>query len=817
MIKDIVLDDRFQQLLKEAGIRILDAGTGMNIQLLRDIYVVVKMLKEGYPLREVVKALKKAFMNRTGSTDPKAANLYADKVLGRVNDHIKRESKDDISKVSEEIERHLATDNLRLKEKGDAPLSLNQKGNILARMMIVDGFSPSAVEEAASQSKELAFENAEELKLVMSSCKAIAERYKAIEETALKTPVNSYGDMYRQYAKAYLQSTGTPFLTPQDDEKILATLCMEIRSAAAKRLAFSEKGRKQLDEYMKLEILPGCSKAVVEASPVAAEGWRSKASYMSCVMHGTEHFAELMKDNEEKYSKTQGLVQDFFSQFDSSQQEAYRLYPETSLDTQLAKELLFERQSEPLIKRAVEENTRVSGRGSFISRNFDDNKQDYARAIMDGARESYNREQTLLYREKPQIPQLSYDQLREQDISASDLYVEAVKEKLEHYPTFRLHMSDPAVDEELTASIIAKHPDVDFDELKEAISNFSPRAAILGIPDDYASNVVEHARNELDKVGHRERQVQTQKMLFNKSRGFAQEAFSEDPMEDYQNCKVAIDMLQDNIPEIDVRQMIKDIAPQDGSLKNPEMYAAMIVSSAKRVIERCDNIEAYHRDPNVSADIKDLYMEKAKKILDRKGFADSNMDVEVYKELKLAGCEEVDIQTAIRNYSPSAMEAGRDEAGYCDFVKASADFKLREEQEKLENYMVIPRLEEECTPDEEYEFQRKKMTDYISLPYSPAFDTKIARGLLEKDVEEGKVADILDRLSPLAGIKQGNEPSVGYGRSRVQEALQGMLKRVLVNEEVKEETKVTKTDLGLVKTRELTRTQTWAAEPSDDA
>ena len=811
MIKEIALEDRFQEVLKEAALKVMEAGTGMNLDFARDIFTAARMLKEGYPLKEVLKELKKLFMKRTGSTDAKAANLYVDKVLGKVNEQLKNESRDDIPRAYDELEKHLSTDKLRLKNLDGKPLTSSQKGNILARMMVVDGFSLAAVEEAASQSKALGFTDEEELKQALSSCKEISSRYKAISDIPLKSRVETYGDMYKQYAKEYMEQTGTAFLTPQDDEKILATLCMEIRYAVQQDLPNNDKGRKQLDDYMKTEILPGCSKAVQEASPVAAEGWRNKSQYIPCVMYGTEHFSELMKDTEEKYQKTQSIVQGFLAGFDQEQDEARRIYPETTLDTELAKELIFERQSEPLIKRAVEEHTRIGGRDNFIDRNFKD-KEAYASAILRGAKDSYSREQHLLFSARPQIPQLSYAQLKEQNITANDLYLEAVKERLDIYPTFRLHMADPSVDEELAAAIVTKHPDVDLDELKTAIEENSPRAAILGISDNYAETVVRHAKTELEQVDKRERQALDQKMLFNKSRGFAQVAFSEDPMEDYQNCKVAMEMLQDNIPEVDIRQMIKDIAPQEGLSTNPELYATMIVGTAKRVLERSDNILKYRKDPTVPVDMQDLYMEKAQKILQKKGFPDSNMDVEVYKQLKLEGRDESDIQAAVKRYSPSAIEAGRDEASYCEFVKSSADFKINEEKEKLDNYLVIPRLEDECTPDEEYEFQRKKMTDYISLPFNPAFDTKLARGLLEKKMEEDKVADVLDRLSPMAGSRTGDEPSVGsYGRSRVAEALQSM-KRVLVNEEVHENTKVTQHDFGLVKTTERALVRTYATQ-----
>ena len=161
------------------------------------------------------------------------------------------------------------------------------------------------------------------------------------------------------------------------------------------------------------------------------------------------------------------------------------------------------------------------------------------------------------------------------------------------------------------------------------------------------------------------------------------------------------------------------------------------------------------------------------------------------------------------------MEAGRDEDSYCDFVKSSADFMLNEEKEKLDNYIVIPRLDEECTPDEEYEFQRRKMSDYISLPFSPDFDTKLARGLLEKNLEEGKVADIIDRLSPLAISRGDGEAVPDYGRSRVKEALAGMKRMVLVNEDVKEDTKVVRHDNMLVKTMTKTRTRTYKEDDEE--
>ena len=809
-MKEISLEERFQEIWKEAALNLMESGTGVDADFRKDLHAAARMLREGYPASEIIKSLKKAFMKRTGEIDAKMASRYADSVLKEVNSRAMEDIKADPGRASDGLGNRLSRDRLQFKENS-GPLTFGQKGTILARMMVVDKFPPAVVEEAASRNPDIGFENAADLKKAMASCKAICERYQKIEDIPLKSKVSSYADVYRQYAKEYMRDTHTPFLSPQDDEKILANLCMEIRYAVSRKLPNTDEGRKKLDDYMRLEILPGCSKAVEEASPVAAEGWRSKSEYIPCVMHGTEYFQELLKSTDEKYEKTRSLAMDFLADVDKNQEKAVRMYPETALDTYLAKELLFERQAEPFIERAIADYTRIKGRNGYIEKNFP-SKTDYARAIIKGARDSYHREHSILFRKKQDIPNRPYAELKEQGILANELYIAAMQERLELYPTFRLHMSDPMTDEEIVASILKRHTDVDLDELKEAILEHSPRASILGIPYDYADAVVEHARNELAQVEKREKQVQTQTQLFRKSRGFAMTAFSENPMEDYQNCKVAIEMLQENVPEIDVKQMMKDIAPQEGIFQ-PEMYANQIVGSARRVIERSRNIYDYEKDPSATADIRDLYMMKARDILRKKSFPDSNMDVEVYKAMKLDGIDEDDIKMAIRSYSPSAMEAGRDEDAYCNFVKASADFMLNEEKDKLDNYVVIPRLDEECTPDQEYEFQRKKMTDYISLPFSPDFDTKLARGLLEKKMEEGKVADILDRLSPMAMDRNG-EPVPDYGRSRVKEALAGMKRMVLVNEDVKEDTKVARHDDVLVKTMVRTITKSYQEEGS---
>lgn len=811
-MKEMSLEEKFQEIWREAGLGLPDSGISVDADYRKDLHTVARMLMEGYPVPEIIKTLKKAFMERTRKFDTETANMYAKRVMEDVNRHVIGDIKEDPGRASNKLEERLSGSRLQFREN-DHPLTFGQKGAILARMIVVDKFSPAAVEEAASQSQSLGFGNADELKRAMASCKAIRDRYQKIEDIPLKSKVSSYADVYRQYAKEYMRETHTPFLSPQDDEKILANLCMEIRYAVSKKLPNTDEGRKKLDDYMRMEILPGCSKAIEEASPVAAEGWRSRSEYIPCVMNGTKYFQKLLKSTDEKYEKTRALARDFLAEFDKDQEKAARMYPETALDTFLAKELLFERQAEPFIERAVADHTRIQGRNGYIEKNFP-SKTDYARAIIKGAKDSYHREHNILFRRKQDIPDIPYAEMKEREISASDLYIAAMQERLELYPTFRLHMSDSLIDEEIAASILKKHPDVDSDELKEAILEHSPRASILGIPHDYADAVVEHAKYELAQVMKREKQVQTQTQLFRKSRGFAMTAFSENPMEDYQNCKVAVEMLQENIPEIDVKQMVMDIAPM-GDCIQPEMYANQIVSSARRVIERSRNIYDYEKEPSVTDDLRDIYMKKAQKILRKKSFPDSNMDVEVYRDMKLEGIDEDDIRLAIRSYSPSAMEAGRDEDSYCDFVKSSADFMLNEEKEKLDNYIVIPRLDEECTPDEEYEFQRRKMSDYISLPFSPDFDTKLARGLLEKKLEEGKVADIIDRLSPLAISRGDGEAVPDYGRSRVKEALAGMKRMVLVNEDVKEDTKVVRHDNMLVKTMTKTRTRTYKEEDEE--
>ena len=73
------------------------------------------------------------------------------------------------------------------------------------------------------------------------------------------------------------------------------------------------------------------------------------------------------------------------------------------------------------------------------------------------------------------------------------------------------------------------------------------------------------------------------------------------------------------------------------------------------------------------------------------------------------------IQQVILDHSPVAAEPGRDE-NYADYVRRQAELKREKEKERIDNYIVVPRIQENrLTPHEEYEYLRNRAKEDLGI------------------------------------------------------------------------------------------------------
>lgn len=753
-------DTRFRKLVKEAVRKAANLEGQDTNEFQQDLGIVVAMVKEGYPVMDIVAALQKNMMIRKADQDLKAVNIYSDKVLSKVNDALRKESRNDFKEARHAMKTYLAADKNRYKDYADGkPFGLNRKGAIVLALLVKDGFSKNVVEAVISQTNMLPMTSKEEAHALVEQCGKVAEQYQDIRSITLATKAREPKEIYMQYAKEYMQDTGAVLLSRRDEEKIMANMYKELVELYKKQLPNSMEGTDQLQKIIKDDLKPFLYKSLRDGSPTSNEPGRDKEQYVQSVVHGAEHMQRKMSPAEE-YEHTQKQYLDLLEAFKAEREERKRENPASIYDAALAKRLLDEQNDEKLVLRAIMENSPVAQ--SPKNPKGEGNAEEYAAWILEGAKESIHREKEIVYHERQSIPkEMNYQQLLEAGYSAGDMYIAALQKRMEEYPTFRMQLSDPSADMDAMVKLIHQYPDCDRSALKESINEFSPRKAMPGVPEDYAELVMEKVQEQLGIVKKRNEKSQQIQNLFNLSRGLASDGVhDENPMDTYKDGKVAIQMLQRNFSVDDIRHLLLKVIPKDRPIQ-PDLYASTIINQARIVIERTKEIEFYKPQPdNPVKDAKDIYLEEAQKRFKPKGFPDTAMDIGVYTLMKLAQVPEDDIHDSIRRYSPNIEEPGREPDNYVQFVKTSAEQKIEEEQKKLAEYRIIPSVHADEDLAGEYQYQRQRLMDYINIPCEHAIDEKIAVSMLDQGKEEQAIARAIDNntnIISLSNSSYGNE------------------------------------------------------------
>ena len=766
MSTENLLERAFEAASKEAAAQITSVATGMNLDFARDLFTVAQLIRKGHSLRDVIRLMKRAFIARKG-VNAKAATLYTDKILNCVNQEIQRESRNDLSEAEEALNVHISANRHRYKDyKQEQGYGFYRKGAILLSMLVVDGFAPGIVIAAASQNKDVDFGTPEELEKLMAQVTKVADQYQKIDAIPIATTASSVEEVYLQYAKEYMRETNTKILSLRDDEIITTKIYNELYTLSRSDMP-QDMEEDKAKEIIDAQLKPFCREALESGSPTAIEPGRNKDQYISAVVFGAEHFKGLLEMPEEKYMRAKKMYLDLVDNYQQNQAERSRANPACIFDAVCAKRLINGFQDEKVILRSIQENSRIP----LESAPFDGKtREEYANWILEGAKKSYHREKALLFSEQQDVPKFAnYYQAQEAGFTTDDLYVHALKSMMAMLPTMKLHLSDEHTDNDVVTKLMTNYPDIDQASLKETLAEHSPRAVLPGVADNYPDRVIDHAKQEISELQMNDDRQNKLEHIFNVSRGFSNEGLDKDtkPMDMYKDGKVAVQMLQKNVPVEDVEQLITQIAPKDSSI-SPKAYAAGIVSQAILVLSRSQAIEDYQDPADEERDMKQLYLREAQHILKPKGFPDTSMDVAIYKVLTFAGYPQEDIQSAIEHYSPSAVEPGRDEHTYGEYVHETAVYQMTAEKQKLLNYRVLPELNNEKPIDEYFSAAQQQLSSYIDLPYSMEMDRKLAKGLIESNYSRDDIVATIENHSAVKGRESG------YGSKIVDDVLELM-------------------------------------------
>ena len=148
------------------------------------------------------------------------------------------------------------------------------------------------------------------------------------------------------------------------------------------------------------------------------------------------------------------------------------------------------------------------------------------------------------------------------------------------------------------------------------------------------------------------------------------------------------------------------------------------------------------------------------------------MDIRASAFCLTHGFSEEKIREQIKQFSPIAAEAGRDE-NYVDYCMAIANEKIRKENEKLEHLCLVPHQKDERNIEEEYKFLQDEVEKAVELPWTMTMDVIIATSLLEQGYAAIDTEDVIDKAQIKGFIKNDN-----YAK-KVMEQAQQRIKKIV--------------------------------------
>lgn len=182
-------------------------------------------------------------------------------------------------------------------------------------------------------------------------------------------------------------------------------------------------------------------------------------------------------------------------------------------------------------------------------------------------------------------------------------------------------------------------------------------------------------------------------------------------MSSFKDGRIAIKMLRQKMDHSDIHKFLIKLADIE-KIPAATDYATEILTAAKLVLNKEAAISNY-KAADINNTCIDMYMKKMNCQYNGKGFIEPAMDIQTMKEiLAETNFSANEVKQVILDNSPIAQEPGRD-AGYAEYVANQVQLENKQQQEKMNRYVITPRLfiesfNKNSVCEEEYIYQRKK-------------------------------------------------------------------------------------------------------------
>ncbi len=729
-----------------------------------DITAAVLMLESGCTVNDVEKVLHNSPV-RGGSLkvkDPndKAMVIYVNRVLSRVNEEFMRRSKNAYNFATDIYKKRINNMARKYENYSKENFGLYHDGQAALAMVVKDGFSPEIVEAVLRRNSVVKDVDDSYFNRIRQCLDESLDRYKQIASYN-KPNMENEADIYRKFAKDYMDRTGAQILSGADEQNIITNIYTNlIKNIKAEHPDFNSQS--ELDELMDAQIKPVLSKGIIDASPVYCEAGRDKDQYLFGALANFSSAYEARKNfSKAHYPVTQDMYLDKLSELKAEVKDFETSHSQACMDAIAAKDLLEKRQSPVNIERAICENTEYTLNESSPF----DSREAYAKNIVKCAKESLHAENEIInfepYQELP-----SGKPFEELGITMKQLYQQIMRSRIDKIPSFQLELSEPFADRDAVEEILNRYPETNILALKETLLDASPRAHLPAMGMEYVDKIVKSAEKRLEIVSTKLHEKDELQKEYNKLRGLSSEGVYENPMSSLKDGRIALKMLRRHISKDDIKKYLIALAKTAAITVPAVVYAGSILDKASVVLAKEQAIRDFVPDPDADQQsCATMYKARMHDLLQEKEQSQPSMDIKVMKELVQEDhFTTQQVQRVIADQSPVAQEPGRSDEDYAEYVKRQAEIEMQQEKEKLKHFIPVPHLEKDEDIDKEYQYEKDRIEKYAPDLSEHDTDYLIAKSLIASGFAAEAIEDELNYVHMPDKLNQDTE-TINYGKN----------------------------------------------------
>lgn len=596
---------------------------------------------------------------------------------------------------------------------------------------------------------------------IINSLKRIKQKYDKIDNFNKKTALSAQ-ERYLLYTKQYRHYQNKKVLNGKDEQQVI---------------------KRMFSENLSVEDI---KKALSDLSPIAVYPGREAKRYINTTIEVVEkEYTELKKRAQQHYMKVSSLFDEELKKINNLKQ----------LDINRQKQQQDKFYYGILAKNLLNQNCYPQ----YIIDNFEkkipqlnikSSNNNYIYAIVNSAQKSLENERAIKNFISPyKFYEMTLKEIKEKNISLTDVFKSVIKERLDIYPNIALDMNRKFIDRDAVVKLLNRYPDIQKHDLTEAVSNASIYNKLPGVTIDYPTKIVEEAIQKFTEANKALEEEKTNKQNikndFDLYKDIATGAVRDvqENQKEYCDCKAAVSMINRKVYEMDIKNILADESDKK-ELSEKYKYADSIYEKAQKIIAR--EIQIINHIPNRNS-VEDIYKTYMKDMYLKRKYFSAELDVKAAKKMLNDNIKKEDIAAVLIKHSPISAEPNRGRIYTDNYVIRQAQNELDNEKEKIKNYQ--PKLRREIDPVSAYRHHYNDFKNVIDLPFSKEADIIIAATMLLQNFTQNEIEKTITEQSPLSSKDAENLAKNTYGKEIVSEAQNMTQSKERTNELVRQHEK----------------------------